>query len=151
VNVSAADTKPPESAGNVVSELDVPAPAPHVPGTPSDLHGNEPSQLDGPAVESDNGDPVWTELLDGALHPDWALVDRELRQFLSGLGRLADHADGYEAGPIWPLGIGATMALLLAIRPSYGRRRLFRRSVQGLPRAAGLHPIPFGPWPLGPR
>jgi hypothetical protein len=65
-------------------------------------------------VESDRGDPVWTELLDGALHPDWALVDRELRQFLSGLGRLADHADGYEAGPIWPLGIGATMALLLA-------------------------------------
>jgi hypothetical protein len=74
-----------------------------------------------------------------------------LPEFLSGLGRLADHADGYEAGPIWPLGIGATMALLLAIRPSYGRRRLFRRSVQGLPRASGRHPVPFGPWPLSPR
>jgi hypothetical protein len=147
-NVSAADTKPPGSAGNVVSELDVPAPAPQVPGTPSDLHGNEPSQLDGPVVESDRGDPVWTELLEGALHPDWALVDRELRQFLSGLGRLADHADGYEAGPIWPLGIGATMALLLAIRPSYGRRRLFRRSVQGLPEPqAGVpYRLSLGPW-----
>jgi hypothetical protein len=150
-NVSAADTKPPGSAGNVVSELDLPVPAPQVPGAPSDLDGNEPSQLDWPVVESDRGDPVWTELLEGALHPDWALVDRELRQFLSGLRRLADHADRYEAGPIWPLGIGATMALLLGIRPSYGRLRLFRRSVQGLPRASGRRPIPFGPWPLGPR
>jgi hypothetical protein len=134
---STADTMPSGSAGNVVPELEVPEAAPY-------LHAS--------VVASDREPPAraWADLLEGALHADWEGVDAELRQFLAGLGRPADHSAGYGAGPMWPLSIVAATALLMARRGPYGHRRPFRRPVQASLWISARRPVPFGPWPLGP-
>ena len=94
--------------------------------------------------------PAWAELLEGALSPDWKSIDREMRWFLAGIGGLADASEVRGAGQSWLVWIGAATALFLAHRAGYGPGRMFRRAGPGLVRVAAHHPLPVGPWPLGP-
>jgi hypothetical protein len=145
---SAAGTSPAGSVGNVVRELEIPEPAPGDARMALDLPGDEPLKFPVRVADSDRDAPAWANLLEGALHLDWDVVDGELRQFLSGLGGLAQHPDGYGARPTWPLWIGAATALLLARRA--GWRRLSPRPVQGVLWESPRRPVPVGPWPMGP-
>jgi len=146
----AAETMPVGSVGNVVLGLEVPKPAPGNSQTAPDLQGDELSEFPVPVAASDRDAPGWANPLEGALHLDWEVVDGELREFLSGLGGLARHTEGYGARPTLALWIGAATALLLARRAISSRRRLFRRSVPGTIWVSARRPIPVGPWPLGP-
>jgi hypothetical protein len=148
---SAGDSMPPGSAGNVASELALPGLAQNRPRMPQGLDGNEPAQLVGLAVTSDRAAPAWATLLEGALRPDWEVVDRELRQFLSGLHSLAGETNRSGTGPIWPLAIGVALALVLARRASFRRQRMFQRPVPGLLPVSGRRPVTFGPWPTSLR
>jgi hypothetical protein len=147
---SAGETRPPWLVDYVVPELELRDPAPGDARTALAPSGNEPSQLAVPMAASDGGGPAWANLLQGALHADWEVVNGELRQFLSGLGGLVQHTDESGAGPTWPVWIGVATALLLARRASYVRRRLFRRPVPGALWVSPRPPVPVGPWPLGP-
>jgi hypothetical protein len=146
-----ADNIPPGSVGYVGPELEVSGQPPQRPRTPADHGGDKPSQLDRPVLASDRETPAWAQLVEGTLHADWEVFDRELQQFLSGLHRIADDPDGYGARGLWPLGLGAAMALVLAHRASNRRRRLSRRTVNGALQVSTRRPVSFGPWPLSPR
>jgi hypothetical protein len=89
-------------------------------------------------------------LLEGALHSEWETVDRELRQFLTQLDVLPDIPAGHEAGTTWLVWIGAATVLILTRTSSYGPGRFFRRPVPVPVGASSRHPMPVGPWPLGP-
>ena len=96
------------------------------------------------------GAPAWADLLESALHPDWGTVDGDLRQFLSRLRGLEDIPDGQGAGLVWILWIGTATAVILARRSSHGPWLSFRRPAVDPVRVSRRHPLPVGPWPLGP-
>src|SRR5262249_55417733 len=81
--------------------------------------------------------PTWSDLIDGALRSDGEGVEGDLRQFLAGLGGLADTQDGPGLGPAWPLWIAATTALLLVHRALYAPRRWNHRRAAAAAWASG--------------
>jgi hypothetical protein len=106
--------------------------------------------ITGAASDGKGSSAAWADPIDGALDSVWEGLDGDLRQFLARLSGLARTPDGPGAGPVWPLWIAATTALLLARRASFGPRRFFRRPVAASAWATGHGPVPVGPWPLGP-
>jgi hypothetical protein len=94
--------------------------------------------------------PAWAELLDGALNPDWEVIDQEMRRFLSGIGTLTDRPGEWGVGEAWLLWIGAAAALCLAHGASQGPRRFFRRAGRRRVGATAPDLVRVGPWPLGP-
>jgi hypothetical protein len=149
--VSAAGGWPMDSVGLLVAEAGVfgPTSADFQPAT--DLHSDVDSPLAIVADPAHGGHaPAWADILDSALHPDWEAVDGELRQFLSRLGDLDRAAIRQGAGPAWLLWIGAATTTILARRASQGRWLLFRRVAPWPAGVSGRHPVPDGPWPLGP-
>jgi len=140
------------SVANVVPELEGREPAPSDAATASGMPGVEPTPLPLAVRLSvwDRDPPGWANVLEGGLRPEWEAVDRELRQFLSGLGGLVQQTDEPGTGPAWPLWIGAATALVLARRASSDRRRLFRRAVPGAFWVSPRRLVPVNPWPMGP-
>jgi hypothetical protein len=136
---SAGETRLVWLVGSVFPKLERGEPTPSAARTAASPAGGEPL---------DRNPPAWANLLEGALHADWEVIDGELRQFLSGLGGLAQHTNESGAGLTWPLWTGVATALLLARRATYVPRRLFRRPVLGALRASTRRPVPVGPWPL---
>lgn len=148
---SAAQTVPVGSAAEVVHGSEIPGLASgNTPRTPDD-QANELSQ---PSVSAtmagEEAATSWGDLLEGALPSDWDAIEGQLRRFLSRLGGLADAADGGEAGRSWRLWIGAATALILVHRTSRSLRRSFCRPAPGTIGLSAQHPVPEGPWPLGP-
>jgi hypothetical protein len=151
LKVSVVDSTPLGAGGGVASELKPTEPASPDPRTGVDVHGDDLLLVDGARVASNRDASTLTGLMEGALHADWDLVDRELRQFLSGLGSLAGDTDGHGTGQLWPLGIGVAAALVVARRAALRRRGLFSSPVHGVLRVSARHAVPSGPWPLGIR
>jgi hypothetical protein len=145
----AGETRETWPGGNVKAEFEVREQALGDARTALPTPGDYSLLLPVSLVASGRNAAAWANLLEGATRGDWEAVDGELRQFLSGLGGLAEHTNESEVGRTWPLWIGMATALLMARRASSGRRRLFRRSVQEALWASSRRPVPVGPWPLG--
>lgn len=139
----------PRSFGSISLGLDIPGPGPVVHATALDINGNVPSQLPSAAAAARGQDLA--DLLEGALHPDWDSVDRELRDFLAELGGMATDAREPRAQPRWLIWVGAAAALLLTRRTWYRPRRFFDRPVRGAPRISAHGTVSVGPWPLIPQ
>lgn len=96
--------------------------------------------------------PASARLLDVAPVADWDAIDREMRQLLGGIGRLAETPEMRRAGRAWTFWIGAATALSLARRATIARGPFFRRAAASGRRRPVVMPVPItdGPWPLGP-
>lgn len=119
------------------------------------FNANEAKQVPGFADVGPNreGDtPVLARLIDGALHPDWDAVDRELRQFLAGRLGAGDESHAVRGRHVWLIRIGTVAAVVAAQRAVSSRRRRpwFRFGMAALAGHAGGRPDAVGPWPLGP-
>jgi hypothetical protein len=151
VGVSAAGGGPMDSVGQLVPEAGIYAPAPGDVRPATDVHADVDLPIAVVGVTDRGGSaPAWADILESALHPDWEAVDGELRQFLSRLGDLDRTAVGQEAGSVWLLWIGAATTLFLVRRASHGPRLSYRRAAPWPVGVSGRHPVPVGPWPLGP-
>jgi hypothetical protein len=145
------DSVPLRAGGSVTSEFNVFEPPSEGLQTNIVIQGEDSAPPDGSLADSTREAPAWTGLMEGALQADWEVVDREFRQFLSGLGRLADDTDGSGSGRLWPLGIGVAAAVIVAQQAASRRPGLFRNSIHGVLRVSARHTIPAGPWPLSAR
>jgi hypothetical protein len=151
LKVSVIDSTPLGTGGNFAAGLNVTEPASHGLQTSVAVHGEDSAPLDDALAASNRDALTRSGLMEGALHGDWDVIDREFRQFLSGLGgRLADETSGYGTGRLWPIGIGVAAALVL-VRRAASRRGLFRSSIHVVLRVSDRRTLPSGPWPLGVR
>ena len=151
VGVSSAGGGSMDSIGLLLPEAGIFGPTTGNVRPATDLHADLDSPLAITALSEHGGHaPAWAGILDSALHPDWDAVEGELRQFLSRLGDLDRTAVVQGTGPAWLLWIGAATTLILARRASHGPWLFFRRVAPWTVGVPGRHPVPIGPWPLGP-
>jgi hypothetical protein len=90
------------------------------------------------------------ELLQGVATFDWAILDQELRQFLSRVGGLRSSPDALTGGTSIPLWVAILAASFVAREAARGKAWWQRRLARWVgPSNAHPDSLP-GPWPLGP-
>jgi hypothetical protein len=93
---------------------------------------------------------VETELLEGAGTFDWAMLDQELRTFLSRVAGLSSSPDDLPTGSSVPLWVAILAASYVAREASRGQTWWRHRLARWISPANAESDSSPGPWPLGP-